>query len=725
MSEYIINLNDFVRKERHKIMDKKKIIAGITAFSVIFGLLTSCSEPSAADVHEQKDYIASRTLNSNPDTEQNDTVDTSPAESEALESTVSAETATEFKAYFSCESGFYSSPIELEIACPAYPDSKIYYTTDGSTPTENSSLYTGKLTLEKKKSAPNVLSAQTGTSAGGDYIPKKNVYKANFIRAIVFNPDGSVSEISNCTYFIGMDREKKYGSVPVISIMTDMENLFDYETGIYVLGKTHDDWLAEDSGNKNLEAWQHEGNYSNRGRDWERPVAFEYITADGSDGISQDLGIRIMGAASRNATQKSLRLTAREDYGLKAVEYELIPNNLRSDKTGNVEKYKSFVLRNGGNDCDYAKIRDPLFHQLISDRRVETQQFTPCVVYLNGEYWGMYTLVEDYSDNYIENNYGIDNHNVVMIKCGEIEEGEDTDIALYDEMYDFIVSNDMSILDNYAQASELLDIGSYIDYCAFNMYIFNQDCIFDENNWRMWRVRTPNDSSAYTDGKWRMMVYDTDYSAGIYNGGNDYTNDNISPIINGDIPDEFEEKECEYIFRSLFRNDDFRREFVLTLCDIRNYDFNSEKAINEMLELYEVYGQLVPNTFERFGPHWLARNTEGYYYQKINELANFIDGRYMKFPEIMQKALGLENIAQAEIKATGGGRIAVNNTVLGIDEAVKGKYFTDYSITVEAVPDGSKTFKEWKCTGCEITDVTSSIAEVSFSGDFTVEAIFE
>ena len=706
-------------------MNKKKLFAGITALSVMLGLMTGCSDNTASETSEQKDYIASETVSDTSSVSQDSASEVTSAADNASENIISAETATEFKAYFNYESGFYNSPIELEIACPAYPDSKIYYTTDGSTPNEGSTLYTGKLTLEKRKSDPNVLSAQTGTSAGGDYIPKKNVDKANVIRAVVVKPDGTASEISNGTYFIGMDREKKYGSVPVISIMTDMENLFDYEKGIYVLGKTHDDWLAEDSENKKLEAWQHEGNYSNRGREWERPVAFEYITADGSEGISQDLGIRIMGAASRNATQKSLRLTAREDYGPKAVEYELIPDNLRSDKTGNVEKYKSFVLRNGGNDCDYAKIRDPLFHQLISDRRVETQQFTPCVVYHNGEYWGMYTLIEDYSDNYIENNYGIDNHNVVMIKCGEIEEGEEADMALYDEMYDFITLNDMSVPENYAKASEMLDIGSYIDYCAFNMYIYNQDCIFDENNWRMWRVRTPNESSAEADGKWRMMVYDTDYSSGIYNGGGNYSHDNLSSVINGEIPDEIEEKECEYLFRSLLKNEEFRREFVLTLCDIRNYDFDSEKAISEMMELYEVYGQLVPATFERFGPQWLARNTEGYYYQKINELAVFIDGRYMEFPEIMQKALGLGDIAQAEIKSTGGGNIIVNNTVLGIDETVKGKYFTDYTINVEAVPETSKTFKEWKCTGCEISDSTSPVAEIKFTSDFTIEAVFE
>ena len=71
--------------------------------------------------------------------------------------------------------------------------------------------------------------------------------------------------------------------------------------------------LTWDSGNKKLEGWQHEANYTQRGKEWERPVYCEYLSADGSVLFGQDMGIRIMGAASRNESQKSLRLTARED----------------------------------------------------------------------------------------------------------------------------------------------------------------------------------------------------------------------------------------------------------------------------------------------------------------------------------------------------------------------------------------------------------------------------
>ena len=97
----------------------------------------------------------------------------------------------------------------------------------------------------------------------------------------------------------------------------------------------------------------------------------------------QQMGVRIMGGASRNQAQKSLKLIAREEYGEKNVRYELIPGNL--DEEGNlIDKYKSFVLRVGGNDADYARLRDPYLQALVRDADFMTQQTTPCFVFING-----------------------------------------------------------------------------------------------------------------------------------------------------------------------------------------------------------------------------------------------------------------------------------------------------------------------------------------------------
>lgn len=695
----------------------KKYAAVLSAF-IAAGILSGCNEKNPQPDPEVQTSAASDIVSDYIENEAN----------EALE---------ENELVFSHESGFYKDNFELEITC-SDPDAKIYYTTDGSIPNEASTLYSAPIALKNRTNEPNLLSAQTGISVGERYTPREKVTKANVIRAAAVYEDGRTSDILDGTFFVGIDREKEYGNVPVISVMTDNENLFDYKTGIYVMGETYDKWIAEDENNKKLESWQSKANFTNKGKEWERPVSFEFITADGSVGFEQDLGVRIMGAASRNAPQKSLRFTAREEYGSKSVKYELIPDNLRSDGEGKVEKYKSFLLRNGGNDCDFAKIRDPLFQERVTGRRFETQQFTPCVAFINGEYWGMYSLTEDYSDNYIENNYGIDNNNVIMIKCGEIEEGEESDISYYNEMFDFIVGNDMSDPANYEKACQMLDIGSYIDHAAFNLYIYNEDSFLKDNNWRMWRVRTPDDNIPAADGKWRMMVYDTDFSAGIYNGGSNYDRDNISEYLNIDkddpdnLPEENGDTEAKRspadMFRALYANESFKKELVLTMCDMRNFDFEAEDVIERIVELDKVYGSLVPATFKRFGPEWITyQPTDKYYEQQISNLAVFVDGRYSSMPDVMKKAFGLGDCFNAEISCSDStkGTVMINNTVLDLDEAVKGKYFTDYPITVTAIPNEGEVFKEWICKGCEISDPNSPSAEIIVTGDLTLQAVFE
>ena len=108
---------------------------------------------------------------------------------------------------------------------------------------------------------------------------------------------------------------------------------------------------------------------------------------------------------------------------------------------------------------------------LISNRNLETQQSEIIILFLDGEYWGLYTLMENYDEHYIANNYDIEDENVVIIKNGRIEVGEDEDINLFSQLKDFIINEDMSNPSNYNKACELIDINNLAWYLAFNIYI--------------------------------------------------------------------------------------------------------------------------------------------------------------------------------------------------------------------------------------------------------------
>ena len=53
--------------------------------------------------------------------------------------------------------------------------------------------------------------------------------------------------------------------------------------------------------------------------------------------------------------------------------------------------------------------------------KIETSGFVDgpgirTVVFLNGEYWGIYNLQERYSDNYVQEHHDINKKNVICIK---------------------------------------------------------------------------------------------------------------------------------------------------------------------------------------------------------------------------------------------------------------------------------------------------------------------
>lgn len=645
------------------------------------------------------------------------------------------EEKTEPKVYFNWVSGFYENDIELEMFCPV-EGAQIYYTTDGNLPTTESNVYSEPIKLTNKTSEKNVLCDRTDFSVDSQYVPTENIHKANVIRAIAYFDDGTSSEITNGTFFVGLDRTELYADVPVISIITEPSNLFDYENGIFILGKGYDEWIMADPKNAQEPGYRSVGNFSQKGKQGERPVSFEYIDKSGKVAVAANMGLRIKGASTRTYLQKSMTLVARDEYGTKNIKYEIIPSNERSDKTGNVDKYKSFVVRNGGNDTDFGKLRDPFIQTVVSERNVETQQFCPCVVFIDGEYWGLYTLVEDYTDNYFENNYGIDKGEIVVVKCGEIDEGNEDDIVLYDELFNFIIDNDMTVTENYEKAKSMLDIEGFIEYCAINLYIYNHDSIFDNNNWSMWRTREANNTTNWSDGKWRMMVYDTEFSTGVYTGGMEFDQNNISDMLKG--LEERHEKNIEdkcpaEIFKSLYENENFKHDFIVTLCDIRNYDFEKTSAWKILGEISPIYTKLAPESIRRYGPDWvvLYQDPEEYYKGRIKELQSYIGGRYGAFPQLMKETFMLSRPVNVsvEIPSKEDGTVRVNYTDINPERMTSstfnGAYFTEYEITLSAKASEGKKFVRWEAEDCEVSDADSETITVKLSKDCKISPVFE
>lgn len=642
---------------------------------------------------------------------------------------------------FSAESGFYDSSFKLTITADS--DASVYYTTDGSVPTVNSAKYTEPIDIADVSDNPNVLSAHTDISADQVTAPNKPVDKANVIRAVVIDNEGNTSGIVTKTYFVGKTSSGYYKNMKVVSLVTDQDNLYDYDKGIYVLGKCYDDWIAEGN-NPYFEPWAATANYSQSGREWEREANFELFES-GQTVLNQDVGIRIKGAASRSSAQKSFNIYARKDYGAATISYDFYEGENRSELTGKkIKEYDGITLRNGGNDNSYAFFRDSINQQLVSNRAFATQATEECIVFLDGEYWGIYQITEKVNDDYISSHYGIKKRDVAIIKNSELEEGTDADLRDFEQLYETFANADMSIEKNYNDFCELVDIQSYIDYFCAQIYWCNVD--WPNNNYAMWRSNAIDPENPYADGKWRMFMFDTEYSTGLYGQNTTQANSDMFSFIRQNQYDS----DINNLFINLLENDSFKEQFCLTFMDIANDNFSTDKTTS-LIDYYKTtyMDQLIDNRtrymmdssfgfggFPGFGG-WGDNNgdnsdTSSTSRTKINDeyntITSFYNNRYNNAAQQLRNALGLSgnmntiNVENEPIKGT-----VMLNTVSIEDNSWSGKYYSDYDITLKAEPKQGYRFSHWEVNGGNLSKDELNSSELSFAlnGNVTVKAVYE
>jgi len=642
-----------------------------------------------------------------------------------LVSSKKTENNEDVKLSFSLPSGFYDEKsITLEIISNI-PGATIYYTLDGHNPTENSTVYNKALTLKNKSEEENVYCMIKEITI--DYPPpQKKINKANIVRAIAKLPDGTFSEILSGSYFVGLNKKELYGDLPVVSLITDPDNLFDYEKGIYVLGKKYDEWLAEDPNNINAESYQITGNFFNRGREYERPATFQYIPAHNTTvDLTQDLGIRIKGKASRTYFQKNFRLISRAEYGKKNIKYDLIPGNQRADGKGPLTKYKSFSLRNGGNDNIYTKFRDNLLQELIANDIFENQQNDLSIVFVDGEYWGIYYIYEELDEHYISNNYDIDDKDVAIIKNGKnIEAGDENDLNDYIDTMNFISENDMSIEANYEKAKKLLDVEAWAWATAFYSYIKIQDGWFNGNNYAVWRTNKQDKNVAKADGRWHLLMFDIEYSCDIYSGGVYYVDNLLQDNLNADPKTQ---DIVTKVAASLLKSKEYKNMFVNALCDVNFIIFNKDK-VNKRVEYYRE--KILPLISEAYDRYQIAEvpKEDGpvvFYNTQVDNLLFWFDHRYDVMLDQYKEFFNFEPAVKVTVTANNfkNGSILMNNFST-LTEEYTGQYFKENIIYVTGKPAAGKKLKSWTLNKCKLASKNKKTIGVYPKKGCTIRANF-
>lgn len=567
---------------------------------------------------------------------------------------------------FSKESGFYEDTFDLELYAPK--GAEIYYTLDGSIPNENAIKYTKPIVISDATENENIHCTQAELTAGDIAIPSYNIDKCVVVRAKCVDANGRWSRVKTESYFLGYACKQGYTGMNVISIVTAPDNLFDYDTGIYVTGHIYDECASKEQ----LPWYKANANYHQRGAAWEREASIQIFNSHKEVVLNRECGIRIQGGATRAFVPKSINIYAREQYdGENRFYIDLFNTGYMAD---------AVTLFAGGNDFK-GKLQDKLVAELVRKRNIVTMHFEPYIMFLDGEYWGVYWLTEKYDDIFLGYYYNIEKNNIIMIKNGELAEGEAIDYRLYTELMEYMINTDFSDSEHYERACELIDMQSFIDYFATEIYIGRYGD-WPSSNYALWRTREIGDGE-FKDGKWRWILFDV-------NGGG-----LSSDIMEMDTLAYSMDKSI--MFYKLCQNENFKKQFVITFMDIMNDSFSKEnvdEAIGEFLSLME---EPMTTHCRRF----LGVEDNGKFLRAVADVQEFLDARRPYAVQFLKANFKLKGVAapvKIEVSDMGAGYIEVNTIEIRFDDKTEwfGEYYTDYPISLIAVANEGYCFKGWE-----------------------------
>lgn len=597
-------------------------------------------------------------------------------------------------------SGFYDNEFELKLS--AEKGTKIYYTLDSSTPTAASAEYTGTLTVKNPKDMEEEAPAETTAASEPAPVRENNQGWMNFdfmsqgtsqvnalddksayvIRAVAVDSEGNESDPVCGVYFIGLKNTREYyKNLKVISLVTDSSNLMDSKTGIFK-------------------------NYSKKGREWERPANLQLFT-DGDYSFEQNIGIRVHGGYTRRFDQKSLNVYARSDYGESTFKYDLFSGNLRSEATGKkIKEFDSFILRNAGNDNGSVRFRDKMNQELVKDRDFLTQAMEPCIVFINGSFYGHMEITEKVSTDYFKSHLDIGKKNIVIMKNQNLKEGTEENITECNDLMKWIQAADFSDDAAYEELCSKVDMDNFIDYMCSNIYIGNKD--WGSNNVSMWKSSKIKEDNPYMDGKWRFNMFDTEYSANMYGQIPSSTN-TLSQLLN-------QRSFISVLLKAALNNTTFKEKFATAFMDIAGYNFETEK-VDALIDKYaSEYEEFANETVKLF------YNRENYQ-SEVDKVKTFFDSRYNN----------IVNGVKSTLKLTGTtASLSVNNNsdygnitvgTVKTDSNYSVKYFTDYPVPVKAdAKDGHKVVG-WKLSDGRV--YSGSYADIELSEDVSAEPVYD
>lgn len=323
--------------------------------------------------------------------------------------------------------------VDVELSAPG----TIYYTTNCTSPDKSDRKYTGPI----------------------------RITKTTVLRVVSYEPGKTRSDVKDFLFVVnGGD------NLPIISLVTDPYNLWDYQMGMYATGP-----------NASPESPYHGANYH---KNWERAGSISFYENDGT-GFSEPCGLKIFGGFSRANAKKSFACMFRKAYGQSKLEYPIFGQE-------SLPYYNNLVLRAGGQETFASRIKDEAITSFANDYLgIPVQNYRPVVLYLNGEYWGIYFIREKINEHYVAGNFGVESEAVTMAHW------DGSDSAEFTALKRFARNNDLTDPENYNYVTSRINLENYTDYIITQLWIHNSD---------------PGNVKYFTAPgyKWTWILFDTD-----------------------------------------------------------------------------------------------------------------------------------------------------------------------------------------------------------------------
>lgn len=458
---------------------------------------------------------------------------------------------------FSVSGGFYDSTFHVALSC-ADENCFIRYTTNGNKPTAFSKVYSEPLLLDENLySYSNIYTIRTCPDS--IWYQPDAVQHCIVIRAAAFDAKNNrVSEVVTNSYFIKSLGCDTHG-LPAVSLCADSLDLFDYERGIMVSGVCFDSMAANRS-----------GNYFMRGREWERTCNVEFYELD-NKGVNQRAGLRMHGNGSRGEVQKGMKLYARMEYGKESFQHPFFCDR-------DAGRYKRLVMKPFGYKIHPLAVQDYVCSRMAGGLDFESVSSRMVVVFLNGEYWGMYNLKEKPDEYFVamHSTNSEDSINIIENWSGDAICGTNESFL---NMMRWFAKSDLSSDENYAQACSLIDVDSFIDYYCLEMFVGNYD--WPNNNMRCWRAG---------EGKWRWLFFDGDDCL-----------DGTGDIVSSALAAEGKLTDSNLLFNKLLMNQNFRDKFYGRFGRLMTHQFDYKMTSTYLEEnIATIQGELESHV-ERFG----------------------------------------------------------------------------------------------------------------------------